>query len=477
MAVLILFSAPQQLVSFGVWCYCVYHYVWTGFRQFDSALNIVLFICLPLVLALLALISLRLSPAAKVSIALLWSSAMASIYALEALIALWPSLLGSAALNAAPEKDKNEIGQVPASFGVKFDTREVIEVVIDARARGVDAVPAVFPADLLERQPGGSLKSAIRIGNTEVLPLGGVSSKLSVLCNESGDYTVYQSDEHGFHNPKGLWKSNQVDIAVVGDSFAHGFCVPSEKNFVSLIRGRYPATLSLGMGGNGPLLELATLKEFLPFLKPKIVLWAYFEKNDWTELRDEARSPLLLRYLKSNFRQDLISLQTDLDRALLAYIEEEKPKALLRLQARKTPNALRKFAEIAKLSTLRSRLGLVSSRRESEEQSTHGHGTADMALFRAVLQQAKAAVETWGGTFYFLYLPPWERYAAPRMAIQNREEVLQTAASLKIPIIDIHAAFQSHGDPLSLFPFRRSGHYNIEGNQILAAAVLKRLAQ
>jgi hypothetical protein len=63
------------------------------------------------------------------------------------------------------------------------------------------------------------------------------------------------------------------------------------------------------------------------------------------------------------------------------------------------------------------------------------------------------------------------------MAIQNREEVLQTAASLKIPIIDIHAAFQSHGDPLSLFPFRRSGHYSIEGNQILAAAVLGRLAQ
>jgi hypothetical protein len=49
--------------------------------------------------------------------------------------------------------------------------------------------------------------------------------------------------------------------------------------------------------------------------------------------------PLLLRYLKSNFRQNLVSLQADLDQALLAYIEKETRKALLRLQARNNPNS------------------------------------------------------------------------------------------------------------------------------------------
>jgi hypothetical protein len=56
------------------------------------------------------------------------------------------------------------------------------------------------------------------------------------------------------------------------------------------------------------------------------------------------------------------------------------------------------------------------------------------------------------------------------------EQILQTAAGLDIPIIDIHEAFRSHGDPLSLFPFRRSGHYNAKGNEIVAAAILERLA-
>lgn len=466
--------AATAVASFGVWFYCIYYYVWTGIRQFNSALDIALFLSLLPAVALLALAALRLSPARKISATLIWSSTLASIYALEALFALRPSLLGDTGLDTATG-NKYERRQMAAGFGVKFDTRDLIEVLIDAKARGVDAVPAVFPAALLEQQPGGSLKSAVRIKNREVLPLGGVSNKISVLCNESGEYTVYQSDEHGFHNPKGLWKSDRLAIAVVGDSFAHGFCVPSENNFVSLIRRRYPATLSLGMGGNGPLLELASLKEFLPLLKPKVVLWAYFEKNDWTELRDEARSPLLLRYLQSNFRQDLVSIQADLDQALLAYIEKETRKAILRLQARNNPNSFDKLTAMAKLSALRSGLGLASSQRKLEEQNAPAPGTADMALFRAVLQNAKATVETWGGTLYFLYLPPWERYAAPLSAKQNREEVLQTAANLKIPIIDLHATFQSHGDPLSLFPFRRSGHYNLAGNQVIADAALKRL--
>jgi hypothetical protein len=30
---------------------------------------------------------------------------------------------------------------------------------------------------------------------------------------------------------------------------------------------------------------------------------------------------------------------------------------------------------------------------------------------------------------------------------------------------------------LSLFPFRRSGHYNADGNRLIADTVLKRLAQ
>jgi hypothetical protein len=291
----------------------------------------------------------------------------------------------------------------------------------------------------------------------------------------SGEYTAYQSDEHGFHNPKGIWRTDRLNIAILGDSFAHGFCVPSENNFVSLIRDRYPATLSLGMGGSGPLLELAGVKEFLPFLKPKIVLWTYFEKNDWNELRNEAKASLLLRYLRPGFHQDLISRQNEIDQALLAYFEREKSQALLRLRDSRSPNVLGKAAAIAKLSTTRAVLGLASKQPNLEEQRTEADATADAALFRALLHHAKTTIVSWGGTLYFVDLPPWERYGSPGSAKNNRAAVFQMVASLQIPIIDIHTSFQSHSDPLSLFPFRRSGHYNLEGSRIVAATVLDRL--
>ena len=471
------------LGSLAVWAYYLFHYVWPGGRQFASPSSILLFVCLPPTVALVLFASLRASASTRVALAMLCSSAMASMYAVEGLLNLWPSLLGDGSMSTwiegASAEKKREVRELAAAYGITFDTRDLIEVLGEAQSRGIDAVPAVYPIALLEDQQNGPLKSVIRIEGAEILPLGGIANKITVLCNENGDYTVYQSDEHGFHNPKGIWSADRLEVAIVGDSFAHGFCVPSLQNFIALIRRRYPATLSLGMGGNGPILELATLKEFLPALRPRVVLWAYFEKNDLIELRKETNAPLLLQYLKTGFRQGLLSLQAAIDRELLAYVEKEKANALRRLRERKKQNKvlrLDSMVEFAKLNTLRKQLGLVPGEETIEGPASEADQSADMALFRAVLFQADAAVRAWGGSLYFLYLPQWERYAMPHLARQHRQRVLRAVADLRIPMIDIHTAFQSHADVLSLFPFRRSGHYNLEGNRLVAEAILKRLA-
>ena len=137
-------------------------------------------------------------------------------------------------------------------------------------------------------------------------------------------YVTYESDEHGFHNPKGMWKSGRIGVAVLGDSFAQGYCVPSDKSFVALIRNAYPATLNLGMAGNGPLLMLATLKEYLPLYRPKIVLWFYFEGNDLNDLQTEKKSDILMRYLKDDFNQGVLAAQNDIDQSLMNDIERQK---------------------------------------------------------------------------------------------------------------------------------------------------------
>ena len=149
-----------------------------------------------------------------------------------------------------------------------------------------------------------------------------------------------------------------MTIAAVGDSFTVGACVPSDKNFVAVIREHYPDTLNLGMLGEGPLTMLAALKEYLPFLKPKVVLWFFFEENDFVELLQESKTPLLTNYLKDDFNQDLFNRQADIDQALSIYVEQgfnaELTKTKWKQKTLRTPGKTLK--SFLKLWRLRQRL-------------------------------------------------------------------------------------------------------------------------
>jgi len=50
----------------------------------------------------------------------------------------------------------------------------------------------------------------------------------------------------------------------------------------------------------------------------------------------------------------------------------------------------------------------------------------------------------------------------------ERKEVLAMVRELNINIIDASELFDSHGDPLSLFPLRVRGHYNSDGYKLIA---------
>jgi hypothetical protein len=260
-------SALCVLVSFSFF----YYYGWTPERGFSTKAGPILSYVLPLSLAGLLFASLRLRPAYKVTLGLFLVSTGVSIFVVELVLVLTkrpPSKEGAQKRVEAARK-----------LGVNYDTRDRLEVVTELRQKGIDAVPAIPSDTLLRRQGDSIMKSDITIDGTEVLPLGGIANKVTVLCNENGTYVSYESDEHGFQNPQGSWTAGRIDIAALGDSFTHGFCVPSDQNFVALIRKQWPATLNVANHGNGPLTMLATLKEYIQPLKPQVVLWFYFEND------------------------------------------------------------------------------------------------------------------------------------------------------------------------------------------------------
>jgi lysophospholipase L1-like esterase len=441
--------------------YYIYYYSWTHERYFSSPVGPVLYYVLPVTLASLLLASLRLRPPHKVNLALLLVSLCASIYAVELLFVF--------ANDTFLEESTVERVKAAKEFGVNFDTRSRLTVVTDLQKKGIAAVPVILPSILLKQQVNGLLKPAITINSTEVLPLAGIASKVTVFCNESGEYSLYESDEHGFHNPQGIWNVSRIDIAALGDSFTLGACVPSDKNFVALIRKHWPATLNLGSNGIGPLIELAILREYAQFVKPQVVLWFYFEGNDLDDLRREKDSPLLMRYMERNFTQGLFARQPEIDQALTAYVERVKD-ASRPLSPGRLLSGLTNFI---KLSHLRHVLGLDYGR---DRASASVVSEAEMELLRTVLLEAKASVSAWGGTLCFVYLPDWPRYAGLTMTNTDRERVLRLVRNIGLLVIDIHLAFQAQSDPRALFPFRLYSHYNEAGHQFVAEEVLRSIS-
>ena len=82
------------------------------------------------------------------------------------------------------------------------------------------------------------------------------------------------------------------------------------------------------MRGNGPLIEYATLREYLD-TKVKKVLWIYYEGNDLANLENEKTNDILINYLKDlNFTQNLKFKQNDIDTLLsnLMMIRERERK-------------------------------------------------------------------------------------------------------------------------------------------------------
>jgi hypothetical protein len=314
------------------------------------------------------------------------------------------------------------------------------------------------------------------------MPLGGIANRVTVVCNETGKYLIYKSDEHGFHNPSGRWPTGRVDVLAVGNSVTFGACVSSEKNFVAVIRQHYATTLNLGMPGEGPLHMLAVLKEYAMFLRPKVVLWFYSEASTFTELQHERRSRILLNYLTDNFSQALIGRQVDLDQAMMADLARQSALTANR-QAKtqeKKNNFIDKLPAFIRLSAVREELGFIYGKTtESREHLSAGQAAdlaMDVRLLRDVLSKASTRVSEWGGRLYFVYLPSWKQYAgSPDVGVKARAQVLGLVENLAIPIIDTYSAFHAHLDPLSLFPFRGPGRYNEDGHRLVGETVLKSL--
>jgi hypothetical protein len=367
----------------------------------------------------------------------------------------------------APANELEGRARAARELGLPFDSRSRLAVVEALREKGVDAWPTMKPYLMLtEERRHGTIRTPAAAGRPQVFlfPLGGISASTSVYCNEGGEYSIFETDEHGFRNSPGAHRLHPLDAVIVGDSFGNGACVATGQDPASLLSSKGLSTVSLASPGNGPLIELATLVEYAAPLKPGTVLWFYFEGNDLKNLTDESGSDILQSYMHEGFSQNLKSRQKEIDAKLRTFSNRWEAMA----RAEEDRAGIRQLRALVTLYHVRTLLGWTSPDLDYDQA---------VELFCQVIGRAHSMVEAWDGEIVFVYLPSWYRYVPGKdVPALLRKPVVEACVEQRgMKLVDFDDVISSSNEPLSFFGLGVNPHYNEAGYRLLAEAIASEL--
>ena len=452
--------------------------------------RIILFVSGPLILATGSLFLLSADNRLNAVVAVF--SISAGIIAVNLVLEI--TRAGNTAENTAAEL-RLTLVQAAEAAGAEYDKRDKIEVITDLRERGQIAYPSAITQLIIDNYlADDDIREFRRLHHfvpdlekivdlDALLPLSGISNVTTVFCNEGGEWSIYHSDRYGFNNDDTVYDSEVGGrVLLVGDSFTHGACLQPGEDVASKLRQQGYNSISLGMSGSGPLLELATLKEYGPRLEPDIVLWMYFQSNDLDDLRAEYRLPILRRYyLEDDFSQGLINRQQEIDvfwKKIVNAVEEKVREDIDRQQTINPQRRGMSLQRLIKLYNVRSLIGLTSGDYEGPKTiaaliSAKAIEEQDLIIrFKSVLSKAKAEATRMGSKLYSVYLPSSPSVIERRIP-PDHATIMAVTEELNIPTIDFYKVMTADADPPRFFPFRHSGHYNADGYALLADLIVK----
>ena len=343
------------------------------------------------------------------------------------------------------------------STGKKFDKRSKLDVFYEKKKYDphvvIDIPPSLFN------------------NNKNLIPLAGISNSNTIFCNENGYFSSYLSDRYGFNNPDEEWDKKKIDYILLGDSFVQGACVDRPNDIASNLRKKNYNVLNFGYATNGPLLQLASLKEFRP-KNVKNVLWFFYEGNDLNDLDREKKSNILSNYLyNKNFSQNIKDKQDKVDSLSRSkFLEIEKINKKLSLKNNKLKYKLLKFVRLDKTKKILFKKDSLKNADSGIKKKVE----FDYVLFESILLEAKRVSEIDKSNFYFIYLPWYYRYERGIEAY-SYDKIKKIVINNNINFIDMNnLIFEKEKFPLKYFPFRRFGHYNEIGYLKVSNEIIKK---
>ena len=328
---------------------------------------------------------------------------------------------------------------------VVYDKRTIFEVVKDLKKNNKKKVQIAYPT------VGYVPPTGIKFENKNIYPIGGISNSLTVLCNETGKWSIYFSDIYGFNNKSDIW-NEKIDAILIGDSYVHGDCVDRNDSIAGQLKIKSKKNiLNLSFRGNSPYLQLATLKEYGLEKIPKDIFWFFSEENDFEDIIRDQNKKIFNNYLNKNYSQNLKSFQDQIDEEL-----EELHKNIIFFRNIKLQNLRQNFINQLSINKIFSK---TNTKIENKKYKVNKDAEK---IFFNIIKNVREITQDKKINLHIVYLPSYGRYTGADYSALL-ESIKDMSDTLNINFIDINeSVFMVSEDPLSYFPFKLNSHYTEE---------------
>lgn len=197
--------------------------------------------------------------------------------------------------------------------------------------------------------------------NLEILPLSTYPNKNILGSNENGYWPIFKSDRYGFNNKDKIYESKEISNLIIGDSYAQNSTVNYAESIQGLMNKQQYKTISLGVGGNGPLLNLATFMEYSKMINARNLIYFFTETNDlFYDISVEKKNIILKNYFEKNIIQNLTTQKDQVIKIL-----DSKSSEIYNNYKKDNKFNIRKFLRLFTLPNTRFILNIVNTGEEN----------------------------------------------------------------------------------------------------------------
>jgi hypothetical protein len=314
--------------------------------------------------------------------------------------------------------------------------------------------------------PGATIKALNNFIKTVTLPeaaLSGIPLSKVYFCNRGDEAVIYMADRNGFNNPDDLY-SDVVDVVMLGDSFVEGFCLKPGTDVLAKLRETHPRTIGLASRGSGPLFELAMLERFGSRLRPKTVIIAFFEGNDWENLAGELQLQWLSKALEANADFGPAEMPPEQLQKMRSFVSGFADNRVGVLEVFKRTNIVRNFLALHQTMAV---FGL-----------SYPKVARPQPAFHKILTRAKEFVSAWNSDLKLVYIPQVDRYRGligHDFAYDSTHDlVLAAAKQAGVGVIDLTDLFWAMPDPAGFYA--EDSHLSERGAAQMARIIAQQIA-